>query len=381
MIKNTEALQQIIFPTARDFFPSLIAAINAAEKTIDLETYIFSLDSLWEKVANALINAANRGVKVRVLVDGAGTSYWGGSFTKKLEQAGVETRIFHPFPWRLWQWSRSYVRVNFLLKAIYLLLKINSRNHRKLCIIDNTVAFAGSFNISKVHLDTNEGGSDWRDTAVKITGENLKELCEAFNTAWDHLPIQERIQEIFRPVERDPVIRLNNTRHLRRSLYKNLLNKISHCKKRLWMVNAYFIPDNILLRKLKEVAESGIDVRIILPKKSDIFFMPWASAAFYQSLLKSGVKIYEYLPSMLHTKMIIIDDWITVGSSNLNHRSLLHDLEIDVNIRTPEAKTAVENQFAEDLQNSQQIKLADWYKRSWYQRFIGRILLYVKYWI
>lgn len=378
-IEPTE-LQQFIFSKGDDYFHTLLSDIQSAHKSIDLEIYIFNQDNLGEKIVAALTQATNRGVKVRVLVDGAGTPVW-DVFAKTLEHAGAQTRIFHPFPWRLWQWSRSYVRVPVILKAIYLFLKINSRNHRKVCIIDNKIAYVGSFNISKVHLSREGGGDGWRDTGVKITGAELNDLIAAFEAAWEHVPIQERLQNIFKQVNLDPIIRLNNSRHRRRLLYKNLLDRIEHCRQRIWMMNAYFVPDNFLLKNLKEAARRNVDVRIVLPQKSDVFFMPWASSAFYRSLLKSGVRIFEYQPSMLHTKILILDDWMLVGSSNLNHRSLLHDLEVDVNIRLPSAKKEIEQQFIEDLKTTQEVGLEQWYKRPFYQRLLGRLLLYLKYWI
>lgn len=373
-------LQQIIFSSGDEYYKNLLNDINHAEKTIDLETYIFNHDDLGIKIIDALIAAKERGVEVRVLVDGAGSPLWGGRLTKKLEKAGVQTRIFHPFPWRLWHWSRSHVKKPFLLKAIYLFLKINSRNHRKVCIIDDKIAYVGSFNISKVHLEKSSGGDDWRDTAVKLSGINLKAISDAFRASWLHLTIHDVSRKKFNS-HSNPILRLNNTRQRRRYLYKNLLDRIKRCKNRIWMTNAYFVPDNFLLKDLIDAAHRGIDVRIMLPRKSDIFFMPWASSAFYRSLLKNGVRIFEYLPSMLHTKNLIVDDWVIVGSSNLNHRSLLHDLEIDVNICVPEAKKQIEQEFLADLKKSQEINLEHWYKRPLYQRLLGKLLLYVKFWI
>lgn len=377
---NIPNINQIIFSNGNQYFKALLADIHTAQKTIDLETYIFNHDTMGTKVADALIEAKKRGVEVRVLVDGAGSPTWGRSLTRKLEKAGVQTRIFHPFPWRLWHWSRCHVKKPFILKAIYLLLKVNKRNHRKVCIIDHRIVYIGSFNISKVHLDKESGGDNWRDTAVRLSSINLRKLIAAFNAAWLHQQVHEK-RYSNRTFQSNPVIRLNNTRQKRRYFYKNLLNKIKKCKTRIWMTNAYFVPDNFLLRDIIDAAHRGIDVRILLPRKSDIFFMPWASSAFYRSLLKNGVRVFEYIPSMLHTKNLIIDDWVLVGSSNLNHRSLLHDLEVDVNICVPEAKKHIEQQFLEDLQNSQEIKLVHWYKRPLYQRLFGKLLLYVKYWI
>ena len=371
-----------VYSTGKDHFTALLRDIHEAKKNIDLETYAFHHDQIGQEIANSLAAAAKRGVVVRVMVDGCGSPLWSTSYAKMLENAGVATKVFHPFPWQMWNWSRSVVKLPFLLKWIYFILKSNLRNHRKVCIIDRKIAYIGSFNITKSHLLSSEGGDNWRDLSVRLCGIDISELNKAYDAAWDHRTIKERIREIFRHVREDPPIRLNYTWHRRRILYKNLLRKISQCKNRIWIMNAYFVPDNFLLKKLKDAAISGLDVRILLPSKSDVVMMPWASSTFYYSLLKSGVRIFEYLPGMLHAKSLILDEWMLVGSSNLNHRSLLHDLEVDINITTPTAKATLVQQFLNDLKHSREISLNSWKKmRPRCQRTLGRLVLYLKYWI
>lgn len=371
-----------IFVSGTEHFNALIEDINKARHSVDLETYLFRHDHLGIRVANALSEAARRQVKVRVMVDGAGSPYWSTSFARKLENSGVATKVFHPFPWQLWNWSRSVVKLPLMLKWIYFLLKVNFRNHRKVCIIDNKVAYIGSLNVSKCHLDLSEGGDGWRDTSARLEHADLSELNKAFDAAWNHRTIKERLREAFAHIRRDPPIRLNYTRHRRRILYKNLLRRIAQCRNRIWITNAYFVPNNFLLRRLKEAASNGVDVRILLPQKSDILMMPWASSTFYYSLLATGVKIFEYLPSMLHAKTLILDDWVLVGSSNLNHRSLLHDLEADIKIHSKEARQYLVQRFLEDLQQSREISLDRWHiQRPIRQRILGRLVLYLKYWI
>lgn len=372
-----------IFFNGDDYFASLMKDIACAQRSIDVEVYIFDLDELGQKIIRSLLAAVEKGIKVRVLVDGAGSPQWGGRLVRTLEKAGGQTRIFHPFPWRLWQWSRSFVRLPSILKAIYLLLKINSRNHRKVCIIDNEIGYVGSCNITRHHLANLEKGKGdgWRDTVVRLEHINLDDLTKAFNIAWDNLTIQERLRQIFRHIYTKPTFRLNYNRHRRRILYKNLLRKITKCKHRLWITNAYFVPDNFLLKKIQEVAARGVDVRILLPRDSDVAFMPWASKTFYERLLNAGVRIFEYLPAMLHAKTLILDEWMLIGSSNLNHRSLLHDLEVDVNIRSVSSKQILEKQFLADLKQAKEITLASWQKPPFYQRLFGSTLLYLKYWI
>lgn len=374
--------QETVFTDGQKHFNSLLADIANAKYSIDLETYMFHNDTLGKRMAIQLSGAAKRGVKVRIMVDGAGSPSWSANFAYFLEEAGAKTKVFHPFPWQLWNWSRSIIKLPFLLKWIYLILKINFRNHRKVCIIDRRISYVGSLNICKHHLSKAESGDAWRDTSVRISGIYLPELGKAFEAAWYHRTIKERLREIFRQVRKDPLIRLNYTRHRRRILYKNLLRKMAQCKSRIWITNAYFVPDNFLLKRLKDAAHVGVDVRILLPRKSDVVMMPWASSTFYNSLLKAKVRIFEYLPSMLHAKSLILDDWMLIGSSNLNHRSLLHDLEADINISSEEAKKILERQFLEDLKNSREISLDSWQTlRPRRQLIIGRLLLYMKYWI
>lgn len=377
---NLTPHEEIIFAHGQGHFNSLLQDIADAQHSIDLETYSFHNDQLGKTVAKALATAAKRGVSVRVLVDGAGSPLWSTGMASELEKSGAITKVFHPFPWQLWNWSRSVVKLPLLLKWIYLLLKINFRNHRKVCLIDNKYAYIGSLNISKHHLNKEQGGDDWRDTSVRLTNIDLQELYKAFDAAWNWRTIQERVRDAFHHVRNDPIIRLNYTRHRRRILYKDLLRRIANCKKRIWITNAYFVPDNILLRRLKESARAHVDVRILLPNKSDVMMMPWASSTFYYNLLKAGVRIFEYLPSMLHAKSLILDDWMLIGSSNLNHRSLLHDLEADINIISPVAKQQLEAHFLDDLTKSREISLSSWSTlRPWWQRLMGRLVLYIKY--
>lgn len=372
--------EERIFSNGSDYFQALLTDIEKATQSIHLEAFIFNRDVLGKRVADTLIHAAKRGVSVRVLVDGAGSPFWSATFARPLEKAGAQTKVFHPFPWQLWNWSRSAVKIPFLLKGIYLFFKANLRNHRKVCLIDNKIAYVSSVNLTKCHLSSAEGGKNWRDTSVRLIGADLSELQKAFEIAWTHRSIKERLRDAFQQIRKDPRVRLNYTRHRRRILRKNLLRRMRLCQRRIWITNAYFVPDNALLRRLKDAAKNGIDVRIVLPKKSDVRMMPWATSTFYYSLLKTGVKIYEYLPSMLHAKSLILDDWSLIGSSNLNHRSLLHDLEADITIFTDSAKKTLEQLFLKDLSQSRELRLSNWKTaRPIYQRLLGHLVLYLKY--
>ena len=380
--KPKSLIEETLYTDGLNFFSALMTAIHEATDSVDIETYIFANDHLGQAIAQTAIKAAQRGVQVRILVDGAGTPNWGMNMAYLLEKAGVQTKIYHPFPWQLWNWSRSVVRLPLVIKVIYLCLKINARNHRKACVIDRKIAFMGSFNISKVHLHYSEGGANWRDTGIRIKNAPLDTWTDAFNQAWHRHAVRERLRDVFRHIRQNPMIRLNNSRHRRRILYKNLLKRMQKCHTKIWITNAYFIPDTYLLKRLKDAAKRGVDVRIVLPKKSDFFLMPWASSRFYISLLRAGVRIFEYLPSILHAKTVILDQWMLVGSSNLNHRSLLHDLEVDINPRCQHIQQQLERQYLIDLEASKEITLSQWPKtRPFWQKLVGQLALYMKYWI
>jgi cardiolipin synthase A/B len=378
---STDIIHETVYNEGKTYFQALLRDIENAAQSIEIESYIFSNDTIGHDLVKALCNAARRGVSVRVLVDGAGSPFFAHSLAPLLEKSGAKTKIFHPFPWQLWNFSRSAVRWPLLLRWIYLLLKSNSRNHRKICILDQSIAYIGSINISSHHIQTSKKGHSWRDASIRITGIPLTDLLAAFDQAWHHRSIKERLRDTFKHVKRNPTIRLNNTWHRRRVLYRNLLKRMRRARSRIWICNAYFVPDNFLLRCLKESANCGVDVRVLLPKKSDVLMIPWASEAFYMSLLKAGVRIFEYLPNNLHAKVLFIDDWVLVGSSNLNYRSILHDLEVDIALSKESSKALLEKQFLDDLNDSDEIELKNWEKRHFYQRFLGKLLLHIKYWI
>jgi cardiolipin synthase len=161
------------------------------------------------------------------------------------------------------------------------------------------------------------------------------------------------------------LVRLNTRRALRRENYLDLLVRILGAKRRIWIENAYFVPDGALIRALKVAAESGVDVKIVVPAISDVFFIPWVTAAFNLGLLRAGVKVFEYNKGMMHAKTVLIDDWGLVGSSNLNHRSLFHDLEADLVL-------------ADESACLSQVTLDNWRSRPTLERLIGKVLLLFK---
>lgn len=374
MIDSTPQIKETIFSNANEYFSALLHDIAHANESIDLETYIFDFDSLGKKVAKELAVACLRGLTVRLMVDGLGSASWNDTMTQQLEQSGIQVRIFRPLPWNINQWKWMRPHSSWLAKLQHLWSNIRRRNHRKICLIDDRIVWIGSFNISAKHLPEAQGGQNWRDTAVRLEGMKVDELQYAFNSAWfdDSSHFKRKIFAVRH-------FRFNYIR--RRRLRRDLLQRIALCHSRIWITNAYFVPNSSLLRSLKKAARNNVDVKLLLTGSSDIFFIPWASATFYKMLLTAGVHVFEYKERILHAKVIILDDWITVGSSNLDYLSLFNNFEADVVLSLPESKLTIEKQFLDDISHSREILLQDLSKSALWKKLFVRLLLYRRRWL
>lgn len=351
--------EERVFHDSDVFFEELERDFTLARASIDLEMYIFEDDACGRRVISALTAATQRGVKVRVLVDGIGSP----RFSPRM-LPGVDARIYHPVPWK---------RLHRIFR------KLNKRNHRKVFVIDDSIAWVGSMNISACHLRAEKGEKAWRDTGVRVAGTEVRVMKAAFDAAWERR-LRDRggsvraIGARLRAFWSARLVRLNLHAWLRQKNTVDLLRRIRSARERVWITTPYFVPTGFFLRALRLAARKGRDVRILLPKTSDVFFMAWANAAFYNDLLKSGVRIYEYRPRFLHSKIMIIDDWMTVGTSNINHRSFIHDLEIDVVLTKQESRQSIVDQFMLDLGESIEVKPGP-------RSIVGRIILALRYWM
>ena len=360
------------------FFRCLETAIDTATLSIDLEFYIFAGDGIGKRFFEALERAAARGVAVRLLVDGVGSAGFTRHYRKKAKSSGISMRVFHELPWERW-WPGSEPLPSRRSTWGRRLRRMNHRNHRKVVVIDRRAAFVGSFNITKYHLASEMGASAWRDTGVIVEGDGVKVLSSTFEDVWGGRLRRLKRKLRRRPIPSSPLIRLNVTGKQRRESYLDLLVRIVGAKKRVWITNAYFVPDDSLLRVLSVVAREGVDVRIMVPGFSDVVFIPWVTSAFHFGLLSAGVKIFEYRGSVLHAKTMVIDDWGLIGSSNLNHRSLLHDLEADIVVTEQAALSDMETHFCQDLGRSVEVTLDTWRQRPLVERILGRIFLWFRY--
>lgn len=313
---------------ARDFYRQLLEGIAAARHSIDFEYYIFNADELGERFILALGDAAARGVEVRVVIDGLGSALDGVTIAERLFDLGVDVRIYHPLPWLTgaYRWSRE--RSNWTLMFFMLLLNINRRNHRKLCVVDGDRAWVGSFNITAEHLPLDMGGRGWRDYAVYLSGSGVHSLSQSFELLWTRQ--KPRFHRGF-------LARYLSNRSIQARRLKNrfVIRSLERARERVWLVSAYFAPTAGLRRSLLRTCRKGVDVRLLLPEQSDVMAFPRLSSYYYHELLEAGARIFLYQPGVLHAKALLIDDFFILGSSNWNHRSTLHDLELDVVIREP----------------------------------------------
>ena len=361
-----------LFHSGFGYFEELLQTIKKAQKSILLEVYIFANDPTGQAIAKALVSAAHRGVRIKVMIDGIGSPDWERTFGRLLRQAGIETHLYHPLPWQARRWIQAKERSLGLWLRLF--GRLNSRNHRKVWVIDQEIAFVGSMNVS--------APNQWRDTGVKVTGPGVYLLYEAFQKAW-----YRRRRKLFGLKEKTVAwsklpVRLNNTHRRRRFLYRDFLRRILSAQKRVWIANAYFVPDGTLIHALRVAAWAGVDVRLMLPHRSDVVFVRWVSTLYYFSLLKAGVRVFEYLPPTLHAKTALLDNWALVGSSNLNHRSLIHDLEVDIVLSHKSSIQDLALQYQEDCLYSQEITLENWKGEPWWTVLLGKLIyLVMRSWI
>lgn len=380
--------EEKVYINGDDYYQDLTREIEKASKRVYVESYIFDLDSLGISLLEALMAASDRGVKTHLLVDGVGSLHYFSNYRERLIKSNLKVRVYNPAPgfFHLLQflmfWTSNF---RVLLRALSFL---NRRNHRKLILIDDEIIFTGGRNISALHSERFYGEKAWRDTSVKLVGGPVSIASEAHERAWRKSVPLEHLSRLHIPRlprrqtrRYHPLIRINDSFRQRLKGYRDLLRRMRQSRERIWLCTPYFVPRRSMLRLLLKKAASGKDVRILIPSKSDVFFMPWVNSSFYVALLKSKVRIFEYQPRFLHAKTIIVDGWVCVGSTNLNSRSLYHDLELDVVLRKKESRELVVNQFISDLSMAKELSEEDGASYPWWKRVLARVFLFFRFWI
>jgi cardiolipin synthase len=385
MVKpNWDSIQ--LYFSGDEYFRDLIHSIHAAKDEIILESYIFDMDPIGLRVLKALSMAQSRGVKVQILVDGVGSFNWIWSLREYCKVHNLHLRIYHPIPLK----ADILRKISWrnLRRILFLLRRVNKRLHRKVILIDRRVAFAGSMNISQVHTKEFLTKQAWRDTGVRMTGSPLVHLRKACLKAWvtaraEHAALPQSLFNLTPRLQQHPgeVLRLNSNLKWRYFLLRDLNRRIRTSQSRILITNAYFLPRPSVLRALIKAAQRGVYVGLCLPAVTDVPIVRWASRSLYNRLLRAGVHIHEYQQKVLHAKTLIIDDWATVGSHNLNHRSLTHDLEVEVALTEKQWVDTLANQWEADLKNSKPITSMDIGRLMLWERIIARLAYWFRYWL
>jgi len=338
-------------------FPAMLEAIEAAEREILLEMYWFGSDKVGRQFAEALSSRAKAGLRVRVIYDAVGSIQSDGRMFARMRAAGCEVEQYNPIaPWR----ARFRIGV------------VNHRDHRKLLIIDRRIGFTGGINLGDEWAPEDAGGGGWRDDTIRIEGLAVEQMRNIFVHAWQRIveprpggkPSIPPVAEI--PEEEGSRVRVLANHYFgeRRAIRRAYLNRIASAKRSVCITNSYFIPDLRIRRVLRQAAERGVDVRVMIPGKSDSFPAQYAGRRLYGRLLRGGIKLFEWQRSILHSKTAIVDgEWCTVGTYNLDYRSWRFNLEVVAAIEDAAVAGAMEQRFNEDLEQAKPISYEEWRRR------------------
>ncbi len=361
-------------------YAAMLAAIDAARDHINLETFILDDDVVGRRFADALIRRQQQGVQVNLIYDSVGAINTPREFFQRLQENGIRVLEFNPV-------NPVFVRSQW---------NINQRDHRKLLIVDGRIAFLGGINISSVHSggsgrrdtrSSSPGAEVWRDTHLELQGPVVEELQKAFLETWREQQGEPLLESSYFPgselAGRQVVRTISSSPEATASaMYATLLSAINSAEATVHLTNAYFVPDPQLLEALKAAVRRGVAVRLILPGKSDSRLVFHAGRSFYRQLLRAGVEIYERQDVILHAKTALVDGvWATIGSTNLDWRSFLHNHELDAVVLGPEFGAQVQAMFDLDLAGSRQILTREWQRRAWHLRLQESFARLWEYWL
>jgi cardiolipin synthase len=340
-------------------FPAMVEAIAAAKRTVNLESYIFNDDHAGAMITDALVNAARRGVEVRVLIDGYGGHP--GKLLDRMKAAGVDARIYYPIrPWTLH--------------------RIGRRTHRKILVVDGTVCFTGGLGIDDRWLGNARNPHEWRDIQVRVTGPVSAEMQAIFSENWTYttgeILFGDKFYPPIAPAGELEAQAIKVSRGDESSLAKMLYYvAIKSAVRSIRIQNAYFLPDQQVREALVKAVQRGVDVRIMVPGKHiDQPKVRAASRRSWGDMLQGGVKIYEYVDTMIHAKTAVVDGIFSIiGSINFDTRSMDKNAEESIAFYDRGLAARLEATFDADLKHCRLITYESWRKRGLAQR-VGEII-------
>ncbi|WP_018149971.1 cardiolipin synthase [Leeia oryzae] len=362
-------------------YEAMFAAIQSAQDHINIETYVMDDDTVGQRFAQALIDKQRQGVQVNLIHDSLGTLSTPAAFFQRLADSGIQVLEFNPL-------NPLVSRKTWTL---------NQRDHRKLLIVDGRIAFLGGINISGVysgssltrasHPQSDGSTPTWRDTDLQLEGPVVAELQKLFLATWENQKGSPLAAKNYYPppvhAGKQVVRAIGSSPDEPYSLiYATLLSAIGSAETSIRLTNAYFAPDPQLLAALIAAAGRGVDVKLILPSQTDSWLVLNAGHGYYEQLLRAGIKIYERRGVILHAKTALIDGvWATVGSTNLDWRSFLHNHELNAVVLGSEFGNQLQAMFDKDLAESDEITLEKWLHRSLGQHLKETFARIWEYWL
>ena len=340
-----------IFTRGIDKFESLKRDLKNARKSIYIQYYIFLDDEIGNEIADILIARAKDGVKVKVIYDHVGSFSARNAFFRRMDEAGVET---HPF-----------FRVTFP----HLANRINWRNHRKIVIIDGEIGYIGGMNIADRYVKEETNGIAWRDTHFRLKGDIIESLLYSFIVDWNFKNSSSPIE--FPHPESTKIHNLTGMQLVGSGPIDNwdnlalcYLKAISSATKCIYIQTPYFLPTDALQHALEAAALANIDVRIMIPGKSDSRMLQYATASYLSQCLRAGIKVYTYNPGMLHAKTIVIDNNLVIaGSTNFDYRSFENNFECSLIVFDEEINKRMREIFFNDIRQCSKLTLSEWHAR------------------
>jgi cardiolipin synthase len=342
-------------------FPAMLAAIRSAQKTITFETYIYWSETIGEEFSEALAERARAGVKVHVMLDFIGSMKMKDEAMQKMRDAGVQLQRYHKPAW--WKLAR-----------------LNNRTHRKLLIVDGSVGFTGGVGIADQWRGHAQDENHWRDTHFRIEGPVVGQMQAVFTDNWTKATgVVLDGAAYFPPLAPAGTMPAqmfsSSPTGGSESMHLMYLMAITAARKSINMSASYFVPDDLTMRALVAAAKRGVKVRIITPgKEIDSDVVRLASRERWGDLLKAGVEIAEYQPTMYHVKALIVDSlMVSVGSTNFDNRSFSINDEANLNVLDPDFARAQDAIFDQDWQRARPMTLAAWHDRSWTEKLSGEV--------
>ncbi|AXA85462.1 cardiolipin synthase B [Lysobacter oculi] len=350
----------------KEIFPSMLEAIHGAQRNIVFETYIYWSGDIGKKFADALSERARAGVKVRMLVDWVGSIKMDQALLDEMKDAGVDIQQYRPLKW-------------------YNIGRLNNRTHRKILVVDGKVGFTGGVGIADQWEGNAEDPDHWRDLHFKVEGPVVNQFVAAFNDNWIKttgvvLNGEEFLPAIPKAGDMDAHMFLASPAGGSESMHLMYLLAIAAAEHSIDLEAAYFVPDELIMKALIAARHRGVRIRVIVPGKHiDSETVRLASKAHWGELLMAGVEVYEYQPTMMHNKLLIVDGiMVSVGSTNFDVRSFRLNDEASLNVYDAAFAARMTRVFEQDLIPTKRYTYDIWLKRPWKEKFMEKFVLPLK---